>query len=69
MLQKIFSTGILCLSLSMMAKAQTASTESMTETPFILQSEGPEDPKPALTITGSADAYLRYDFNKQLSNN
>jgi hypothetical protein len=69
MLQKIFSTVILCLSFSIITKAQSASSETTTETPVALSGDEPEDPKPVLTITGSADAFLRYDFNKQLSNN
>ena len=69
MLQKNFSIAILCLSLSINSKAQSASSGNITETPVAIQEGNPEEPKPALTISGSADAFFRYDLNKQLSNN
>ena len=69
MLQKIFSTAILCLSFSVFSYGQSASVENNSQTPITIESEDTEEPAPSLTISGSADAYFRYDFNKQLSNN
>ena len=71
MLQKIFATGFaLCTTFfvysqeNSVASNQTVAppTEEKTATP-------PEEKKPTLTITGSADVYYRYDFKKQPGNN
>lgn len=69
MLQKIFATVFFLLtsiySFSQEASAPAATDPVNTETKV----EEKEEKKPALTISGSADVYYRYDFNKQASNN
>ncbi|MBX9784096.1 MAG: porin [Chitinophagaceae bacterium] len=71
MLQKIFATGFaLCTTLFAFSQetsvavnnATPPSTETKTEAP-------PEEKKPALTISGSADVYFRYNTQKQAPNN
>lgn len=71
MLRKLFATVFAVGSISF-ASAQENSVavtnttlppaETKTETP-------PEEKKPTLTISGSADVYYRYDFKKQMGNN
>jgi Putative beta-barrel porin-2, OmpL-like. bbp2 len=71
MLRKFFAAGMaLCTTLFVYSQENNVaansttppSTEPKTETP-------PEEKKPSLTISGSADVYYRYDFNKQAFNN
>jgi hypothetical protein len=71
MLRKFFATGMfLCATLVSFSQensvAVTPNSSSPAET--TAAQETPEK-KPVLTISGSADAFFRYDFKKQLSNN
>lgn len=68
MLQKIFATGALLLS-SVMSFCQLASVSPTPPTAQVTAAE-PESEvkKPLLTISGSADVYYRYDFDKQAGN-
>lgn len=69
MLQKIFATGIV-LSLFITGFAQevavTQSTHPVVDSVITVNEE---EKKPALTITGGADGYWRYDFGKTRLNN
>jgi Putative beta-barrel porin-2, OmpL-like. bbp2 len=69
MLQKIFATGTFLFTV-LFSFAQIASVSEPVkpaEAP-ITETPAPEK-KPFLNITGSADIYYRYDFNKQVGNN
>jgi hypothetical protein len=69
MLQKIFATGIFLFTvlLNFAQIASVAEPVKPAETP-VTETPTPEK-KPFLTISGSADLYYRYDFNKQVGNN
>ncbi|MBZ5859112.1 outer membrane beta-barrel protein [Flavihumibacter profundi] len=73
MLQKIFATGI-AIACSVSGFAQSPDTASLIAsasqtTAAPLAPAPPEDKKPFLTISGSADVYYRLDFSKQAANN
>src|SRR6185369_8085036 len=64
MLRKIF-VALTAITLGLFANAQVASvTSDTTATP----ASEPEESKPALIITGSADFYYKYDFAKTKAN-
>lgn len=67
MLRKLF---ILSISLSsfLFTNAQTASAQ-VTASDSVVNTDAEQVNKPFFAITGSADVYYRYDFNKQASNN
>lgn len=65
MLQKLFVAAIGMLSLTF-ANAQTASVNNPADTATAAPDE--EKKAPALTITGSMDAYYKYDFAKTAGN-
>jgi Putative beta-barrel porin-2, OmpL-like. bbp2 len=69
MLQKIFATGIV-LSLFISGIAQEVAVSQSTQ-PAVdsVINVTEEEKKPALSITGGADAYWRYDFGKTRMNN
>lgn len=68
MLQKLLATGIAlsCISLSY---AQTGESISSSETTVEASPPAPEEKKPLISFSGSADVYYRYDFGKQAGNN
>lgn len=68
MLQKFLATGI-ALSCISVTHAQTG--ESITSTPSAVEAStpAPEEKKPLISFSGSADVYYRYDFGKQSANN
>lgn len=70
MLRKFFATGLL-LSATMVSFAQENVAVSNSTIPAIteVKTEEPPEKKPALTISGSADTYFKYDFKKQPGNN
>ena len=72
MLRKFFATGsFLFATISSIAQENTVAVTTST----VLTSEekkaadAPPEKKPALTISGSADVYYKYDFKKQAGNN
>jgi Putative beta-barrel porin-2, OmpL-like. bbp2 len=65
MLQKIFATGF-AFALTVSGFAQSADTTAMAAP--ATAPAAPEEKKPFLTITGSADVYYKLDFNKQSAN-
>lgn len=69
MLQKFFAAGFFLLtsvySFAQEASAPVTPAPASTETKV----EEKEEKKPVLTISGSADAYIKYDFSKQGMNN
>ena len=65
MLQKILVAAITMLSLTF-AKAQTASVNNPADTATAVSED--EKKAPTLIITGSVDAYYRYDFAKTSAN-
>ncbi|KYP14219.1 outer membrane beta-barrel protein [Flavihumibacter sp. CACIAM 22H1] len=67
MLQKLFATGI-ALSCITLSYAQTAES-STSETAAEATAAAPEEKKPLISFSGSADVYYRYDFGKQAGNN
>jgi hypothetical protein len=70
MLRKFFATGILlCTTLFSFSQENSVAVSNAPVPPGETKSEDPPEKKPALIITGSADAYFRYDLNKQASNN
>lgn len=70
MLRKFFATGsFLCVTLLSFAQ-QNSSLEKVTPPTDSTAAVADEpEKKPALTISGSADTYFKYDFAKQGSNN
>ncbi len=69
MLQKIFASCMFVFT-TMGAFAQSPTSAAVTDVPVTTeQTEEKEPVKPSLTISGSADVYFKYDFNKQVSNN
>ncbi len=69
MLRKLFATVFAVGSISI-ASAQENSAGTGTNPPATqTETTEPEEKKPTLTISGSADVYYRYDFKKQLGNN
>lgn len=69
MLQKIFATGIV-IACTLTAYTQTNETASATTTTSTEPGpSAPEEKKPLISFSGSADFYYRYDFNKQAGNN
>src|SRR5215216_4493363 len=64
MLRKIF-LAVTAFTLGLFTNAQTASVITDTVTAPTQESE---EHKPVLTITGSADAYYKYDFAKTKAN-
>ncbi len=70
MLQKIFATGLV-MACTLPAFAQTTETTATTAATTSTESVAapPEEKKPLITLSGSADVYYRYDFNKQSGNN
>ena len=71
MLRKLFAAGIaLCSTLFVYSQQNNVAVNSTTPPATEPAAETPpEEKKPALTISGSADVYFRYDFKKQLGNN
>lgn len=67
MLRKIF-TAIIAASSFVFTSAQTASVEPVPAAGPKTEAEETET-KPAFSVTGSADAYYRYDFGKTRANN
>jgi hypothetical protein len=67
MLRKFF-VAIAATPLALFAHAQTASVEQLSSTTATTENEAAET-KPAISITGSADAYYRFDFAKTRANN
>ena len=65
MVRKIIVAGIAMASY-VSSFAQEASVKTDTT---VTQDKAPEEKKPFLTITGSADVYYRYDFAKTKANN
>ncbi len=71
MLRKFFATGVFLFATSLsFAQENTivANTTASTKTQ-VNATEAPPEKKPALTISGSADVFFRYDFKKQAVNN
>jgi hypothetical protein len=68
MLQKIFATGVFLFAI-LALQAQIASVSEPIKNTEDPQETPATDKKPFLTISGSADLYYRYDFNKQVGNN
>ena len=69
MLQKIFATGAFLFAV-LFNFAQIASvSEPVKPTETAVPETPTPEKKPFLTISGSADLYYRYDFNKQKANN
>lgn len=66
MLRKLSATGVL-LCASLFTFSQTNTVTTAVDTTAELVAEQPK--RSALTITGGADLYYRYDFNKQADNN
>jgi hypothetical protein len=66
MLRKLSATMAL-LSACLITFSQTNNVSAAADTTSVQVTEEPK--KPALTITGSADLYYRYDFKKQADNN
>jgi hypothetical protein len=64
MLQKIFATGI-AIACAVSGYTQSTDTTATTETTAITAAPAPEEKKPFVTFSGSADVYYKYDFNKQ----
>ncbi len=64
MLRKIF-VAVPAIMLGLFTNAQIASVVTDTVTAPV---EAEEETKPTLTITGSADAYYKYDFAKTKAN-
>ncbi len=71
MLRKLFATGSLLTVTLMSSFAQQNTALEVVTPPVDSTAAVAEEPekKPALTISGSADVYYRYDFRKQLGNN
>jgi Putative beta-barrel porin-2, OmpL-like. bbp2 len=71
MLRKFFATGML-LSATIVSFSQENTAAVTTNPPPVAEAAATGDvpeKKPALTISGSADVFFRYDFKKQLTNN
>lgn len=68
MLQKYFATGIL-IACSITAYSQTSETTSTPSSAVETATAPEEDKKPLIQLSGSADVYYRYDFNKTAANN
>jgi hypothetical protein len=67
MLRKLFAT-VFAVGSTLIAFSQE--NTAITPPPDEVKSETPpEEKKPTLTISGSADVYYRYDFKKQAGNN
>lgn len=71
MLRKFFATGILLFAVMISFAQENTVAVNTNAGPGteVKTAEPPEEKKPVLTITGSADAFFRYDFKKQASNN
>lgn len=71
MLRKFFATGaFLFATIISFAQENTVATTTTTNPVKEEKTEDtPPEKKPALTISGSADVYFRYDFKKQAINN
>lgn len=71
MLRKLFTTGfVLCTTLFAFSQENTAVTNNTTPPSTETKTEtAAEEKKPALTISGSADVYFRYNTQKQALNN
>lgn len=71
MLRKFFATGafLFATMISFAQENTIAATTTASITTKEKTAEAPPEKKSALTITGSADVYFRYDFKKQVSNN
>lgn len=69
MLQKLFATGIvLSVFISGFAQEVAVSQGAQTKVDSVV-AVTEEEKKPALSITGGADLYWRYDFHKKKGNN
>ncbi len=68
MLQKICATGLFML-IGFTSFSQQATAVSNSPAASETTQQEKEEPKPVLTVSGSADLYYKYDFNKQVSNN
>src|SRR6185503_6909258 len=64
MLRKLF-VALTAITLGLFSNGQVASVATDTTT---TPAESAEEPKPSFTITGSADAYYKYDFAKTKAN-
>lgn len=70
MLQKKCTSLLIMIMFYLSATAQMAAADKDSETYFSTSVYNEEEqPKPSLSVTGSADLYYRYDLNKQASNN
>lgn len=71
MLRKLFATGSLLTVTLMSSFAQQNTALEVVTPPKDTTATVADEPekKPALTISGSADTYFKYDFRKQGSNN
>jgi hypothetical protein len=71
MLRKFFATGLaLCTTFIAFSQENSVATNNSTPPANETKSEAPpEEKKPVLTISGSADAYFRYNTQKQALNN
>ncbi|GAO41153.1 porin [Flavihumibacter petaseus] len=65
MLQKIFATGF-AMACVVSGFTQTIDTAATAPAPV---AEAPEEKKPFVTFSGSADVYYKYNFGKSASNN
>lgn len=71
MLRKLFTTGVVLFT-NFYVNSQENILTFNTETTAASEpgaDKPPEEKKPVLTITGSADVFYRYDFKKQSGNN
>lgn len=69
MLQKIFATGLLLSCLNTSQAQDLASVPTTSETTASTSEEPkPEEKKSNFSISGFADVYFRYNFNKQANN-
>ena len=71
MLRKFFATGFaLCTTLFLYSQENSVATNNVTPPATETKTETPpEEKKPALTISGSADVFFRYNTQKQVLNN
>lgn len=71
MLRKFFATGLFLFATMISFAQENTIVANTTASPTtqVNATEAPPEKKPALTISGSADVYFKYDFRKQGSNN
>lgn len=70
MLRKFFASAfLLSATITLSAQENVVVNNSTPPAETTVKSEAPPEIKPALTISGSVDAYFKYDFRKQAGNN